>query len=29
MNTAFFVIFGIWALCMIGIIVVAIWEDLL
>lgn len=29
MSAIFLVIFGIWIVCMIGVIAIAIWEDLL
>lgn len=29
MDTLFLIIFGIWIVCMIGVIAIAIWEDLL
>ena len=29
MDTLFLIIFGIWIVCCIGVIAIAIWEDLL
>lgn len=29
MSAVFLIIFGIWIVCMIGVIAIALWEDLL
>lgn len=28
-STAFLIVFGLWILSMLGVIIIAIWEDLL